>query len=274
MTACSDSPSGLDRERTAHVRRFSVTKIEQKWNIKFDFTMAAPSFVIPAGAAENSRFLADYFSEISLLFFETEACLKYTDLDLPPDLANLPVKWHVHLPLDLPWYRGLDTAFEKIAGLIKKAAYLSPHVYVLHPPTVPNMLVPLAHKFHEVEIDPANILLENVDETDLVSLWDEALEGGYSTCLDLGHIITYSQHSILDLPGLWETVRMLHLYAPGEKGRHTSLVNLDKNGQELLRTMIEHFQGNTLTMEVFDEKGIFESADLLARLLSGWRNEK
>ncbi len=256
------------------MRHLSVADIGKKWNLEFDFTIAAPSFVIPAGVAENSRFLADYFPEICLLFFETEACLKYTDFDLPPDLADLPVKWHVHLPLDLPWEQGLDIAWGKIAGLMDKAACLSPRVYVLHPPTVPGMLVPLAKKIREAGIDPADILLENVEETDLTTMWDDARKGGYSTCLDLGHILAYGQDSILNLPDLWETVRMLHVYAPGKRGKHTSLVNLDEEGEKLLRTMFEHFRGDTVTLEVFDEKGIFESVELLAGLLSGWRNEK
>lgn len=256
------------------MRHLCVADTEQKWNLKFGFTIAAPSFVIPAGAAENSRFLANYFSEICLLFFETEACLNYTNSDLPPNLADLPVKWHVHLPLDLPWDQGLDATWNKIAGLLDKTAYLSPHVYVLHPPTEPNMLVPLARKIREYGLDPADILLENVEETDLTTMWNDAREGGYSTCLDLGHILAYDQHSVLNLPNLWETVRMLHVYAPGKGGRHTSLANLDESGQEVLRTMFEHFQGDTVTLEVFDEKGIFESVDMLAGLLSGWRNEK
>ena len=137
MTHSSDSGSGNNREKTAHMRHLCVANIEKKWSLDFGFTIAAPSFVIPAGVAENSRFLADYFPEICLLFFETEACLKYTDSDLSPDLADLPVKWHVHLPLDLPWEQGLDVVWSKIAGLIDKTAYLAPRLYVLPPPTVP-----------------------------------------------------------------------------------------------------------------------------------------
>ena len=136
------------------------------------------------------------------------------------------------------------------------------------------MLVPLAKKIREAGIDPADILLENVEETDLTTMWDDARKGGYSTCLDLGHILAYGQDSILNLPDLWETVRMLHVYAPGKRGKHTSLANLDEEGEKLLRTMFKYFRGDTVTLEVCDEKGIFESVELLAGLLSGWRNEK
>ncbi len=270
MINSSDSDDTGNRAKTAHLRYMSVAEIGRKWNLQFDFTVAAPSFVIPAGAAENSRFLADFFPEICLLFFETEACLKYDDHDLPPDLSDLPVSWHIHLPLDLPWEQGLDVAWDKISRLVNKTAYLSPRVHVLHPPTVPGMLEPLARKFRQAGIDPSDILLENVEETDLTAMWDQARLSGYSTCLDLGHILAYDQHSILDLPGLWDTVRMLHVYAPKNGGRHTSLANLDKNGQEVLRNMLRKFHGDTVTLEIFDEE-IFESVNQLAGWMSDWR---
>jgi len=268
-------PSDLDntqkREKTAHPCHLSVAATQEKSNVTFPFTVAAPSFVIPAGAAENSRFLANYFPEICLLFFETEACLNYTDFDLPPDLADLPVSWQVHLPLDLPWELGLDTVWDKLSRLMDKVAYLSPNAWVLHPPTMPDMLLPLADKLRGAGIDPASILLENVEESDLAAMWEESLAGGYSHCLDLGHILAYDQHSLLDLPGLWESVKMLHVYAPINGGRHTGLGNLDDSGKEILRDMLNNFRGETVTLEIFDEKEIFQSLELLAGWMSDWR---
>lgn len=270
----SDSGTHHDREISAHPCHQTVAAAQARHGISFPFTVAAPSFVIPAGAAENSRFLADYFPEICLLFFETEGCLKYTDFDLPPDLADLPVSWHVHLPLDLPWQSGLDVVWKKLARLMDKAAYLSPRYWVLHPPTEPDMLVPLAERFRDTGIDPASILLENVEESDLTVLWNEARSGGYSTCLDLGHILAYGQHSVLDLPGLWETVKMLHVYAPMKDGRHTGLGSLNDEGKRLLRTFLENFQGDTMTLEIFNEQQIFQSLDMISRWISDWRGKK
>lgn len=258
-----------------HQRHKSVSEIQKKHTIEFPFTVAAPSFVIPAGAADNSRFLADYFPEVGLLFFETEACLQYSSSDLPTDLADLPISWHVHLPLDLPWEQGLDVVWDKLARLMDKAAYLSPNAWVLHPPTVPDMLLPLAGRFRDVGIEPAGVLLENVDDSDLCALWPEAREGGYSTCLDLGHILAYDQFPVLNLPGLWETVQMLHVYAPIQgSGRHTGLRALDEAGEKLLGDVLSRFQGSTLTLEVFNEAEIFDSLDLLAARVSSGSEKK
>jgi hypothetical protein len=238
------------------------------------FVLAAPSFVIPAGVADNARFLAQHYAEIGLLFFESEACMAYTDADLPPDLAGLPVDWHVHLPLDLPWERGADAVWDVVARLMDKAAFLRPWAWVLHPPAAPGLLAHLADRLRRHGTDPATVLLENVAESDLCALWGEARSGGYSTCLDLGHILEYGQHAVLELPGLWDSVRMLHVCAPGPGGRHLPLTRLDTPGRALLRSMCVSFKGRTVTLEVFDKHGIFESTALLLSWLARWEAEK
>ena len=273
-TIRTPSPSGGsgDREKSAPSRHFSVRKAAASHGVEFPFTVAAPSFVLPAGAADNARFLAPYFDEICLLFFETEACLAYTDEDLPPDLADLPVSWHVHLPLDLPWNLGLDAAWERLARLMDKATFLSPTAWVLHPPP-PGLLVPLADRLHDAGYDPADVLLENVEESDLCALWDEARAGGFSACLDLGHILAYGQHPVLGLDGLREQVKMVHAYAP-DGSRHTGLARLDEPGRELLRDILETFRPGTVTLEIFNEQAIFQSIELLASWTAQWSADK
>lgn len=228
--------------------------------------------MIPAGAAENCRFLAPYFDEIGLLFFEAAACLRYTEVDLPPDLAELPVDWHVHLPLDLDWNQGVDTVWDTLSRLMDKAAFLSPKAWVLHPPP-PGLLAPLSNRLRDAGHDPADILLENVEESDLRPVWDEARESGYSTCLDLGHILAYGQHPVLDLEGLAESVRMLHVYAP-DGSRHTGLHRLDEPGRELLGDMLAKFQPRTVMLEIFSEQEIFNSIELLASWTARWSAKK
>ncbi|NDV19506.1 hypothetical protein GO013_08755 [Pseudodesulfovibrio sp. JC047] len=241
--------------------------------MKFPYSVAAPSFVIPAGAAENAVYLAGRFPEIDLLFFEAEACLAYTDVDLPPSLAELPVSWHVHLPLDLDWSTGLDTIWHTLDRLIDKAAFLSPHAYVLHPPTELDMLIPLAARLRDKGVDPANFLIENIQGYSLIPIWDEIREAGYSACLDIGHLLAYEQEKILDLPDLWRHVQMLHVYGMETRQRHQPLSNMDKSGRDLLRTLLNNFTGPTVTLELFNEQGLFHSLDLLGQWTSCWSNE-
>ena len=272
MSDISTPDAPHEGENPAGFRRLSVADAGAETPGGFPFTIAAPSFVLPAGAAENARFLADFFPEISLLFFETDACLGYTGRDLPADLARLPVSWHVHLPLDLPWQDGLDVGWRAIEGLVGKAAFLSPRRYVLHPPASPAFLVPLAQRFRDAGVDPSRVLLENVEETDLCAFWPEARDSGFGACLDLGHVLAYGQDAVLDLPGLWEETDMLHVNAPGEGGRHESLSRLDERGRELLRFALERFTGDTVTLEIFNERGLFESLELLGKWMALWKN--
>jgi len=269
ITAGSSGEARTDPEKPAGPRHISVREAENLHGIRFPFTVAAPSFVLRAGVAENARFLAGRLPEIGLLLFEGEACLAYTERDLPPDLAELDVAWHAHLPLDLPWERGLDAAWSVLDRLLDKIAFLRPRSFVLHPPAGPGLLVPLARRLRDRGVDPADVLLENVEESDLCARWDEAREGGFSACLDLGHILAYGQHAVLDLPGLGDAVRMAHIYGP-EGGRHRSLARLDQSGRELLRYILETFSPGTVVVEVFEEMGFFESIELLAKWMARW----
>jgi len=248
--------------------------VEQKWGVRFPFPLAAPSAVLPAGLAENSAFLADYFNEIAVLFFETEACLAYTDEDLPAHLADLPCSWHVHMPLDLPWKAAFETAWQKIDGLLDKIALVSPVAYVLHPPDAPGMLPLLAERLRGKGVDPALFLIENVGQCSLTPVWDEVLEGGFSACLDIGHIQAYGQRDILQLPSLWERVRMLHVYGAERDMRHLPLRELDPVGQLLLKTMLERASNFTVTLEVFGRAELFDSLDLFGQWFARGENEK
>lgn len=274
MTDSSTSNTPVDREKTAHQCPNSVTAAQNKWGVEFPYSVAATSFVVPAGAAENAIYLANRFPEIALLFFEADACLNYTEADLPPSMADLPLSWHVHMPLDFDWADGLDVIWHKIDGLIDKAAFLSPQSYVLHPPTEPDMLVPLAARLRDKGVDPASFLVENIRGYSLTPIWDEIREGGYSACLDIGHIQAYNQFDVLDLPDLWQHVQMLHIYGAEKHMQHRPLSEMDKAGQDLLRTMLDKFTGRTLTLELFNEQGLFRSLDLLGQWVSDWRKEQ
>lgn len=274
IPAHSASTPADSRENCAHERLISVNGVQDKWNVDFPFTIAAPSFVLPAGAEENSLFLAEYFPEIALLFFEADACLAYTEEDLPSHLADLPCSWHVHMPLDFDWSDGLDAIWQKIDGLIDKASFLAPNAYVLHPPTEPDMLVPIGARLRDKGVDPAIFCIENIRGHSLTPIWDEIRAGGFSTCLDIGHILAYDQHDVLDLPGLWNTVRMLHIYGEEKRMKHWPLPLLDENGQTMLRTMLRNAPDATVTLELFEMQELFDSLDQLGQWYSEWSEKK
>ncbi len=233
------------------------------------YVVAAPSWVIPGTVAENCRYLKGRVQEVGLLFFETAGSLAYTERDLPVDLAETGLSFHIHHPLDLPWHEGADKIAQIMSILSKKVSHLNPVAHILHPPKAgphaENLLSDLAEKLREAAIDPENVFIENIKENSLKNNIEVIRDCGFNVCLDLGHMQAYDQHKLLDKEGIWDLVKMLHLNGPGKGGRHESLEKLDKQGVKLLDCFFENFiKGGTVTVEVFDQNGFFNSLQYLA----------
>lgn len=226
------------------------------------WSLAAPSCVLPADVGTNCAALARHFPELGLCFFETQACLAYGEADLPPGLNGLPVRWHVHLPLDLPWDLGPKAVAKIILALAEKVAGLAPWAYVLHPPPEPGQLGDLAIALAGRGLRPEALLVENIQGRDLARMWPVVRELNLGACLDLGHMLERGQEEFLDLPGLWAHTRMLHLNAPdpARPGRHAELDSLDAAGRALLGRMLSAFApGGTVVLELFSPQELFGS---------------
>jgi len=240
--------------------------------------LAAPSCVLPAGVAENCAFLAPQYDEIALAFFETEACLAYGEADVPPGLAELPVSWHMHLPLDLPWEQGAARVAEVVLALKACVAHLRPAAFVLHPPKAPGDLAELARLLAERgffderdylgERGPASraLLVENIEGCDLARHWPVIQAADLGVCLDLGHMLVHGQEEFLDLPGLFYRTHMLHLNAPDplKPSRHASLSLLDARGRALMARLLGAFApGGVLVLELFNADALSDSLRVL-----------
>jgi hypothetical protein len=213
---------------------------------------AAPSWVIPGTLAENCVFLAGKVNEAGLLFFETTASLAYGAEDLPPFLADLPLSYHAHLPVDLEWEEP-EKAAVVCADLLDKISFLgqkggqqefsSPRA-VLHPPAhdpadalrAARLLERFAAAFTARGHSLSSLLLENVRGNDLSGLRGLVRELGFGVCLDTGHALAYGQGSLLRDAALLERVALVHVNAPGrgaKAGGHFPLPSLDAAGQAL-----------------------------------------
>ncbi len=249
--------------------------------------LAAPSYVVPAGVVENCRFLAPHFQDIGLYFLEVQPCLDYRAEDLPG--KGDAARFHVHLPLDLPWDQGAGTVFALVSRLCDKIVHLSPWGYALHPPAgmAPDAsnrnLAEFADLWRRAGRDPADILLENVEGAGARRLFPAAWDCGFSLCLDLGHMLAYAQEDILSLPGVFARTRMLHVYAPfdpsrpedmalvGRGHRHRALSALDGKGRALLRDLLENAPCDAAVMlEVFSERDMAASREALFAMTGEW----
>lgn len=236
--------------------------------------LAAPSFVLPGTVAENARFLSGKIDEIGLCFFETRACLDYGETDLPPDLAGLPLRWHVHLPADLPWPSGRGENAARAASValavFRKAAFLRPRLAVLHPPEGSparqrRLLKDFATRWQSASSAP--LLAENIDCCDLARLGPGFLpEHGLRVCLDVGHLLGYAQGR-LAASTLPEEAALIHWSAPGARDRHLPLTRLCAAEREAALGIMRRLPGTAVHLaEIFHWPGLAASLPVLAAL--------
>jgi len=200
--------------------------------------------------------------EVAVIFFETKACLDYTDKDLPPDLVRLDLSYHVHLPLDLPWSQGAQEVHRLSENLARKTDFLRPRGFVLHPPPDPHLLREFLRLWSGSR-SPADLYLENIQDNDLSAAWPILMESDCPVCLDLGHLLAFGQEDLLQKPGLLERTTMLHLYAPGAEGEHESLSRLAPRDFRILKHILRHLPANSvIVLEIFHPEKLVESLDI------------
>lgn len=239
--------------------------------------IGAPSFVIPAHVADNARFLAGRVAEVGLCFFEARSCLAYTDEELPPALADLPLSWHVHLPVDLPWPHRPDAAavrevMDLALRVFAKAARLRPWAAVLHAPEggpgLQRALLREAALCWQRHC-PVPLLVENTAICDCYGLGQDFLaEQGLGFCLDVGHLMGYAQETLWASP-LPETARLVHWSAPGARDQHLALHRFTpeqwRRARQLAGRLPDHSRH---LLEIFRWQGVEESLPLLRDLLA------
>ena len=247
--------------------------------------LAAPSWVMPGTVAENCHFLAGKVDEVGLLFLETAASLAYTETDLPPSLASLPLSFHVHLPVDLPPC-GAESA-TLCHRLMEKVAFLQTKRAVLHPLPTPALgsepdpellataaqyLLDFSRTWKHFGRDTADILLENTWQCDLTALLPVIASQGFSLCLDTGHALAWNQLFLFAHPEILTRVRMVHCSAPGRdaaKGQHLPLTALSPCEAAALREMLFSVSQTAVYMlELFTADDFFGSLPVLRSWLA------
>jgi hypothetical protein len=234
--------------------------------------LALPSWVAPGSLADNCRFLAGRADEAGLLLLEASSCLAYGPEDIPADLGLLPLRFHAHLPLDLPWEAPAEAA-RVCCALWEKISRLRPGGAVLHPPAQgragQKALAAFLDKAALSGLSPGIFLLENTRENDLCALVPLARDYGLRFCLDMGHILAYGQERLLDDGALLAGTELLHLSAPGPKGdAHLPLTALDAGGLSLARRLIRTAPRQAVIMlEMFRWSRVEASLPLLRQWL-------
>ncbi len=241
----------------------------------FPYPIAAPSWVTPGSIVENCRFLAGRVREVGLLFMESESSLAYGRDDLPLELRDLPLSWHVHLPVDLRWESGRKEA-EICLKLMDKLEFLDVRRAVLHPPVLRDAdeALRLLEEFTGAWLgggrEARDILLENINGASLVP-WERFIVGwDCSLCPDLGHILSYGHEDLLRRPELLCRARMAHLNAPkpGKPSWHGPLSLLGGTAELTARKFFRALPPDCVHMlELFTWRDIEDSMPVLRNWL-------
>lgn len=239
---------------------------------KNNWRTAAPSCVWPETAAVNCRRLARSVAEVGLYLLETASCLAYGPDDLPQKTFGL--RYHAHLPLDLPWRLGGAEVAEAITGLLDKIGHLAPWGFVLHPPDDRQALDEFLAAWTQAGRDPTTLLLENTEAASPTEVLTLARDLGCGLCLDLGHMLAMGHPLPDDAAALAARTRMLHVYAPfgaegpppGRRHAHRPLPCLSPEGRDLLVWLLGNLCPETVVVEVFAPIHLLESLAVLDAL--------
>ena len=246
---------------------------------RFPFSLTVPSWLYPAGYAENVARVAPFVDGVELLFFEGKpACLP--DESEWGRLRRLQTRhglaYNIHMPTDdnLAAMDGVERqrALDSHKRLFDLTEPLSPVTHTVHlerPVGVhPAAWLDVAEgsllALSRI-MDPARVTVETLDY-DLLPLADALEELGFFVCLDLGHLIHFGLPVEKTLGRFAPLCRMVHLHGVADGKDHRSLALMEPTRLQGLLPFLSTYT-HTLSMEVFKAAPCFESIDLLARKL-------
>lgn len=251
---------------------------------RFPFRLACPSFVYPAGYADNVRHLGPFVDEIQLLFFESQA-ESIPSRDLIRELADLAVKnqitYHVHLPSDI--YPGHPDPSERLRAadtvhqMMQRCAPLTPSTYTLHlnrnPEDQPAVsiarwqayLLDTIDRMLPADMDHRQISVETLDYP-FEQVAPVITASDLSVCMDMGHLMVHG----VDIKAFfqyWEDrITIVHLHGVDGATDHLPLDRLSADRMLTVLNILQSFSG-VVALEVYSQPGLNAS---LAHLVDQW----
>ncbi|MEW6079035.1 MAG: cobamide remodeling phosphodiesterase CbiR [Thermodesulfobacteriota bacterium] len=255
---------------------------------RYPFRLACPSFIYPAGYADNVRRLCACVDEIELLLLESDP----RSLPRPAEIEELAalattgeIVFNIHLPTDV--FPGDDRATVRSAAVdallrvIDLARPLAPTSWTLHLPFIASP--------GESSADPAGwrdrvrgsltrllkasglpaeaIALETLDYP--FYYLDPILQDlGCSVCLDTGHLMVREENCRELYRTFRERVIILHIHGVDRGRDHLSLDRLSPDQTGELSGILRDFH-HSVSLEVFSPDNLSASLIYLDRI---WRN--
>jgi len=245
----------------------------------FPFSLSVPSWLYPAGYAENVARVAPFVDGVELLFFEGKAsCLpEKGEWDTLLELQKRhELSYNIHMPSDdnlaSEHLEERQRALDAHKRLFDLTAPFSPVTHTIHlerpEGTHPDSWTEVAQEslagLSEI-MDPARITVETLDY-DLLPLADTLETLGFSVCLDLGHLVHFGLPIEETIERFAPICRMVHLHGVANGKDHRALPLMTPVIFDRLLPFLSTYT-HTLSLEVFKAAPCFESIDYLAEKL-------
>lgn len=197
---------------------------------KFPFLLGTTSYIIPDDVLPNALYLSDKVDDIQILLFESDEISSYpaeeTIFQLLKLKAESGISYSVHLPVDalLGSYDAAirENSVSKILRAWKIMQPLEPFVYVLHfdyfqeehtSLNIERWISALDTSMAEIiaaGMNPVDICIENLGYP--FELVEKVVEKhNLSTCIDIGHLISYGANIREHFEKFFPRCRAFHL---------------------------------------------------------------
>jgi sugar phosphate isomerase/epimerase len=260
--------------------------------VKVPFRLGTTSFIYPGGWLANVERLAGHFSDVEILFFETDGPDSLPSQQEREGLAEWKLRadltYSLHTPLDVSLastseHRRRDSVVS-IERAIQAAIPFQPEAYVLHvylgecekdltPPTdLAGWRRRAARSLEEIlccGVKPSDLCIEVLDY-DFGLIEPVVRDLDLSIALDVGHLVRDGRNEEEVLQRHLQRTRVLQWHGLDPSSRdHRSIAHYPRDrARRLLDTLIQESYRGVLTLEVFREADLEDSLAVLTSLLS------
>ncbi len=253
----------------------------------FPFRLSTTSYILPEAILPNVRFLAEYFDEIELVFFESGREDNLPGVGEVREMARmasqLDISYNVHLPADLFLAepdRGARRRFcDSALRFYERTLPLCPTCHILHldsrradggveaDVSAWSERVCDSLGFLRAEgMDLGRVAVENLEYPPLRLLpFMNAFE--LRLCLDIGHMLRYG-HDIGEAASqFFDQVVMAHLHGVENGKDHRAVSHIADGQWKTVCGFLQNYRGG-LSLEVFSLGDLVASCERMA-LLAG-----
>ena len=263
------------------IQKTSFLPLQTICKKRFPFAIACPSFVYPAGYAENVRRLAPFVDEIQLLFFESNP-QSLPSPALIRELADLgacdKIGYNVHLPTDVfpghPAPEERRRAVEAIRTVVERCRPLCPSTFTLHLERNPvgtgeltddrwrQHLLESLERILPREVDSRKISVENLGyPLDWVAPVIETAD--LSVCMDMGHLMMHGKDPCSYYETWKDRITVIHLHGVDAARDHLPLGALSEGKMKTVFGLLRRFDG-VVVMENYSRSSLDRSLACLA----------